>query len=227
MRPAAQEKPDARVSVTPVTCRSGKCTALGTEDRWAAARGLGWEGVTGRGQRGNCGVRDSSVARGGWRLAICQHRTVHPGAGMQTGAKGSNRRTREPQTHGGGGAALRSLGESVHECLGRGLEMRWGSRRGTRHRRAPAPGRVGGGVSGAGADRGRKEDLCARVPGSVPGRGCGRRAGGIQPPGVLVLTRPSVLCAVRSSSCRSARSEERRVGKECLRLCRSRWSPYH
>ena len=32
--------------------------------------------------------------------------------------------------------------------------------------------------------------------------------------------------------CRSAtagpdRSEERRVGKECLRLCRSRWSPYH
>ena len=25
----------------------------------------------------------------------------------------------------------------------------------------------------------------------------------------------------------SMRSEERRVGKECLRLCRSRWSPYH
>ena len=25
----------------------------------------------------------------------------------------------------------------------------------------------------------------------------------------------------------SPRSEERRVGKECLRLCRSRWSPYH
>ena len=24
-----------------------------------------------------------------------------------------------------------------------------------------------------------------------------------------------------------ARSEERRVGKECFRLCRSRWSPYH
>ena len=23
------------------------------------------------------------------------------------------------------------------------------------------------------------------------------------------------------------RSEERRVGKECLHLCRSRWSPYH
>ena len=26
---------------------------------------------------------------------------------------------------------------------------------------------------------------------------------------------------------RASRSEERRVGKECLRLCRSRWSPYH
>ena len=25
----------------------------------------------------------------------------------------------------------------------------------------------------------------------------------------------------------SLRSEERRVGKECLWLCRSRWSPYH
>ena len=27
--------------------------------------------------------------------------------------------------------------------------------------------------------------------------------------------------------CIRLRSEERRVGKECLRLCRSRWSPYH
>ena len=25
----------------------------------------------------------------------------------------------------------------------------------------------------------------------------------------------------------SARSEERRVGKECSEPCRSRWSPYH
>ena len=25
----------------------------------------------------------------------------------------------------------------------------------------------------------------------------------------------------------AGRSEERRVGKECVRLCRSRWSPYH
>ena len=26
---------------------------------------------------------------------------------------------------------------------------------------------------------------------------------------------------------RELRSEERRVGKECSLLCRSRWSPYH
>ena len=25
----------------------------------------------------------------------------------------------------------------------------------------------------------------------------------------------------------SPRSEERRVGKECASMCRSRWSPYH
>ena len=30
-----------------------------------------------------------------------------------------------------------------------------------------------------------------------------------------------------SPNAASTRSEERRVGKECLWLCRSRWSPYH
>src|SRR3546814_20060288 len=30
-----------------------------------------------------------------------------------------------------------------------------------------------------------------------------------------------------SPSCPAARSEERRVGKECVSTCRSRWSPYH
>ena len=30
---------------------------------------------------------------------------------------------------------------------------------------------------------------------------------------------PAIVAAVRS--------EERRVGKECLAVCRSRWSPYH
>src|SRR3546814_3872154 len=29
------------------------------------------------------------------------------------------------------------------------------------------------------------------------------------------------------ASAKAARSEERRVGKECVSTCRSRWSPYH
>ena len=33
--------------------------------------------------------------------------------------------------------------------------------------------------------------------------------------------------AARSSLAEFLRSEERRVGKECQGLCRSRWSPYH
>jgi thioredoxin 1 len=32
---------------------------------------------------------------------------------------------------------------------------------------------------------------------------------------------------IRSIPTLMIRSEERRVGKECRRLCRSRWSPYH
>src|SRR3546814_14466520 len=38
-------------------------------------------------------------------------------------------------------------------------------------------------------------------------------------------------CGRHSRECsrlsRSRRSEERRVGKECVSTCRSRWSPYH
>src|SRR3546814_1819121 len=29
------------------------------------------------------------------------------------------------------------------------------------------------------------------------------------------------------TACAGGRSEERRVGKECVSTCRSRWSPYH
>ena len=44
-----------------------------------------------------------------------------------------------------------------------------------------------------------------------------------------VCVRVSVCMCVSEcvSVCVCMRSEERRVGKECLRLCRSRWSPYH
>src|SRR3546814_7849075 len=39
--------------------------------------------------------------------------------------------------------------------------------------------------------------------------------------------RPGVLHGNRTYLLQSDRSEERRVGKECVSTCRSRWSPYH
>jgi branched-chain amino acid transport system permease protein len=36
-----------------------------------------------------------------------------------------------------------------------------------------------------------------------------------------------IIVAVAALTMTGLRSEERRVGKECRRLCRSRWSPYH
>src|SRR3546814_5851864 len=38
---------------------------------------------------------------------------------------------------------------------------------------------------------------------------------------------PLVAPGHSSSMVTAARSEERRVGKECVSTCRSRWSPYH
>src|SRR5213083_3416366 len=46
----------------------------------------------------------------------------------------------------------------------------------------------------------------------------------------LLITRSAVISRVRGPTptvSTSPRSEERRVGKECSLLCRSRWSPYH
>src|SRR3546814_19064425 len=37
----------------------------------------------------------------------------------------------------------------------------------------------------------------------------------------------STIRASKSGFARTGRSEERRVGKECVSTCRSRWSPYH
>ena len=42
-----------------------------------------------------------------------------------------------------------------------------------------------------------------------------------------VSKRPELKARVGEDDLQSERSEERRVGKECLWLCRSRWSPYH
>ena len=66
----------------------------------------------------------------------------------------------------------------------------------------------------------------------IPAAGLGTRvlpATKAMPKGMLpIVDKPAIQYlveeAVRSGI---TRSEERRVGKECLRLCRSRWSPYH
>src|SRR3546814_14558742 len=42
-----------------------------------------------------------------------------------------------------------------------------------------------------------------------------------------MLRRPLVGAASCKPACIFARSEERRVGKECVSTCSSRWSPYH
>src|SRR3546814_4550689 len=43
----------------------------------------------------------------------------------------------------------------------------------------------------------------------------------------LKVSPPSVFTSQLPSACFSTRSEERRVGKECVSTCRYRWSPYH
>ena len=42
----------------------------------------------------------------------------------------------------------------------------------------------------------------------------------------MMFTHPGFYCVVAEEKGK-VRSEERRVGKECCALCRSRWSPYH
>src|SRR3546814_17318128 len=46
-------------------------------------------------------------------------------------------------------------------------------------------------------------------------------------PGEVTGLTPKVIRRHQSYSVSSPRSEERRVGKECVSTCSSRWSPYH
>src|SRR3546814_11569408 len=41
------------------------------------------------------------------------------------------------------------------------------------------------------------------------------------------LPKEPIASDLREQDIEEARSEERRVGKECVSTCRSRWSPYH
>src|SRR3546814_15478909 len=57
------------------------------------------------------------------------------------------------------------------------------------------------------------------------------RAGAVAQPHIFELhdirhAAPDALGSIADPS-RAIRSEERRVGKECVSTCRSRWSPYH
>src|SRR3546814_8858249 len=47
------------------------------------------------------------------------------------------------------------------------------------------------------------------------------------PAGSVSAADPGAIAEVLEFAGYKARSEERRVGKECVSTCRSRWSPYH
>src|SRR3546814_15015 len=59
-------------------------------------------------------------------------------------------------------------------------------------------------------------------------KGINRRGGGISAPSLTDKDREDIkLAAELDMDYVAVRSEERRVGKECVSTCRSRWSPYH
>src|SRR3546814_11906793 len=43
----------------------------------------------------------------------------------------------------------------------------------------------------------------------------------------VLVAQPSAFKGIAAAIAGAKRSEERRVGKECVSTCRSRWSPYH
>src|SRR3546814_1101954 len=70
-------------------------------------------------------------------------------------------------------------------------------------------------------------DLCERSRERWKPRACnsaGRRRGGCHSGLVRCGREPAWPSLDAREQCRS---EERRVGKECVSTCRSRWSPYH
>src|SRR3546814_5963650 len=54
-----------------------------------------------------------------------------------------------------------------------------------------------------------------------------KQGAAIERPEAYLNTIACNLLRARARIALSRRSEERRVGKECVRTCRSRWSPYH
>src|SRR3546814_11708734 len=89
-----------------------------------------------------------------------------------------------------------------------------GSRAGQGRSAAPA-GWPGIGLARIGRDFEIDRELTERPRGSKP----------LEPVAMCCGT-SAIRARTRKSRNRPHRSEERRVGKECVRTCRSRWSPY-
>src|SRR3546814_17903305 len=53
------------------------------------------------------------------------------------------------------------------------------------------------------------------------------RTAAIRRPSTCSTVNRKLTCSCFSSQLSPGRSEERRVGKECVSRCRTRWSPYH
>src|SRR3546814_14619237 len=83
-----------------------------------------------------------------------------------------------------------------------------------------ALGRLGGGALTHASDL----DLIYLFSGDFTGESDGRRPLGATQYYNRLVQRISNAMSVQTASGRSA---ERRVGKECVSTCRSRWSPYH
>src|SRR3546814_17699445 len=76
-------------------------------------------------------------------------------------------------------------------------------------------------------------DLAGRAKLEPAERECGRHNARHQRPATVGMGRlplmghDPVLGHITRQNVAAKRSEERRVGKECVSTCRSRWSPYH
>src|SRR3546814_19315200 len=83
-----------------------------------------------------------------------------------------------------------------------------------------------GGAEGVRAQRGALGALQVPDGEVLDGPEQALRGGTEEAPGKRArLQRPGAVGQARRAP--GARSEERRVGKECVSTCRSRWSPYH
>src|SRR3546814_9811955 len=72
-------------------------------------------------------------------------------------------------------------------------------------------------------------DIVAAASDKLAGKGLASAAGAAEPVGTTAgqQAAPTIPAVGGPAGTAPLRSEERRVGKECVSKCRSRWSPYH